>query len=56
MSLFDAIFRKNAKVDPVCEPLTVYSPLAGKVMPLSEFPDRVFADGVLGQGLSLIHI
>ena len=35
------------------EPIEVLSPLAGKVVPLSEVPDPVFAGGVMGPGAAI---
>jgi len=33
--------------------LTLHAPLAGKVVPLSEVPDEVFAAGMLGEGIAV---
>lgn len=41
----------GASDDPVA---TVTVPVAGKVVPLSEVPDKVFASGALGSGLGVI--
>lgn len=58
MKLFDKLFgnkKAEEKVSTVVEtrPDTVYSPLAGTVMPLSEIPDEVFASGALGSGCGI---
>ena len=53
MSLFDKLFQKNATVDPACEPLTVYAPVKGNMIPLTEFPDPVFSEGILGKGCGI---
>ncbi len=34
--------------------MEIGSPLAGKVVPLSEVPDRTFAEGIVGQGVGII--
>lgn len=33
---------------------TIFSPLAGQVITLSEVPDKVFSDGVLGEGCAIL--
>lgn len=33
---------------------TVYAPIEGKVVPLSEIPDPTFAEGIMGQGAAII--
>ncbi len=55
MGLFDRFLNINrmADVDPVCEPMHVYSPVSGSVMPMTEFPDPVFSQGILGQGCGI---
>ena len=35
-------------------PITVYSPLKGRVIPLSEVKDEAFASGILGQGAAIV--
>lgn len=45
---------KAAATAPVCEPLTVYTPAEGKVIPLNEFPDEVFSAEVLGPGCGIL--
>lgn len=60
MGLFDKIFKKsgtdNAKkaAVPECAPLSVYTPADGKVIPLSEFPDEMFSEEVLGPGCGIL--
>ncbi|MBE5994412.1 MAG: biotin/lipoyl-binding protein [Paenibacillaceae bacterium] len=34
--------------------MEIGSPLAGKIVPLSEVPDRTFAEGIVGQGVGII--
>lgn len=55
MGLFDRFLNINrrADVDPVCEPMHVYAPVSGDVLPLPEFPDPVFSQGILGQGIGI---
>lgn len=36
-----------------CEPKTIYSPLKGSVIPLSEVSDPVFAEEVMGPGVGI---
>jgi glucose-specific phosphotransferase system IIA component len=36
-----------------CEPKTIYSPMKGTVIPLSEVSDPVFAEGVMGPGVGI---
>lgn len=35
------------------EGFTVYAPVAGKVVPLSDVPDPVFAEGIMGKGIAI---
>ena len=37
-----------------CQNGTVYCPIRGKVIPLSEIPDDTFASGVLGEGCGIV--
>lgn len=48
-------FFRNGKsnVTPKCEPLSVYAPTDGMVIPIAEFPDAVISQGVLGSGCGL---
>ena len=34
--------------------LKVYAPVSGKVVPVTEVPDPVFSDKVLGDGIAMI--
>ena len=54
--------KKNAAQDPepetatavaLSEPDTLYAPLSGEVVALSEVPDETFASGILGQGFAI---
>ncbi len=55
MGLLDKFLNINRKadVDPVCVPFHVYAPVSGKVIPLAEFPDPVFSQGILGGGCGI---
>lgn len=35
------------------EPKTIYSPLEGEMIPMSEIPDETFAAGILGEGVGI---
>ena len=56
MGIFSKLFGKNTAAVPKCEPMTVYSPAEGTVIPLAEFPDAVFSQGVLGQCCGILPI
>ena len=47
----------SVEVEPSCEinvePNSVYSPLKGQIIPLTEAPDAVFASEVLGKGIAI---
>lgn len=53
MGFLDKIFEKG-KAAPVCEPLTVYAPAEGTVIPLEQFPDELFSQEVLGPGCGIL--
>lgn len=61
MGFFDNLFgnrEKQVSDTPegksiICEPKTIYSPLKGTVIPLSEVNDPVFAEGVMGPGVGI---
>lgn len=55
MGLFDKLFGKEAAKEPapVCEPMTVYAPAGGTVIPLEQFPDEMFSQEVLGPGCGI---
>ncbi|WP_124068422.1 PTS glucose transporter subunit IIA [Clostridium sp. E02] len=61
MGILDNLFGNKEKKEldtPVvksitCEPKTVYSPLKGTVIPLSEVSDPVFAEEVMGPGVGI---
>lgn len=40
-------------VEVAVEPNTVYAPIKGEVVPLSEIPDKTFASGMLGDGCGI---
>lgn len=46
--------RSGSAAAPKCEPLAVYAPVDGTLIPLAEFPDDVFSQGVLGHGCGLL--
>lgn len=53
MGLFDIFKKKPAaveKVEVAVEPMTVYQPVEGTVIPLEEIGDGVFSEGILGNG------
>ena len=56
MGIFSALFgrEKKAAAVPACEPLSVYAPAEGRVVPLEEFPDELFCQGVLGPGCGIL--
>lgn len=39
---------------PRCDPMTVYAPAEGTVIPLEEFPDEVFSQEILGPGCGIL--
>jgi len=47
LTLFSNIENKESTME-------IGSPLAGKVVPLSEVPDRTFAEGIVGQGVGIL--
>lgn len=56
MGIFSKFFGgdKNAATAQKCEPLTVYAPADGTVIPIAEFPDAVFSQEVLGPGCGIL--
>lgn len=55
MGILSKLFKDEAVAPaPNCEPMTVYAPAEGKVIPLEEFPDEVFSQGVLGPGCGIL--
>lgn len=54
MGIFSKLFGKSAAAAPECEPMAVYAPAEGSVIPLAEFPDEVFSQGVLGAGCGIL--
>lgn len=50
MGLFQSIFGSGKKD----EGITVFAPVAGKLVPLSEVSDPTFSEGILGQGAAVI--
>lgn len=56
MGFFNKIFSKKGTENnavPVCEPLTVYTPVKGNAIPLEKIPDPVFSQGILGPGCGI---
>lgn len=55
MGLFDKLLGRDAAKGPapVCEPMTVYAPADGTVIPLEQFPDEMFSQKVLGPGCGI---
>lgn len=45
---------EGAAQGPACEPLTVYTPAEGEVIPLEQFPDELFSQEVLGPGCGIL--
>jgi len=45
MGFFKKLFGKNAD--------SVYAPMAGKAVPITEVPDPTFAEGMLGNGIAI---
>lgn len=54
MGIFSKLFGNDKKKAPQCEPMTVYAPAEGTVVPLSEFPDAVFSQEILGPGCGIL--
>lgn len=56
MGIFSKLFGigKDAAAAPKCEPMAVYAPVEGTVIPLAEFPDEVFSQGILGSGCGIL--
>lgn len=56
MGIFSKLFvsDKNDAAAPKCEPLAVYAPIDGTVVPIAEFPDAVFSQEVLGPGCGIL--
>lgn len=55
MGIFSKVFGKdNEAAEPLCEPMTVYAPTEGTVIHLSEFPDQLFSQEVLGPGCGIL--
>lgn len=56
MGFLNKIFSKKEteiKNVPVCEPLTVYTPVKGNAILLEDIPDPVFSQGILGPGCGI---
>lgn len=55
MGLLSKLFKNESPAPaPHCEPLTVYAPAAGEVVPLERFPDDVFSQEILGPGCGIL--
>ncbi|MCD8369673.1 MAG: PTS glucose transporter subunit IIA [Clostridiales bacterium] len=50
---FFSKFKKQEAPKPVCDPMTVYAPAAGTVIPLADFPDALFSQEVMGPGCGI---
>ena len=59
MGVFDKVFGKKKEEarfgmrSVTCAPRTMYAPVKGRVIPLSEVEDPAFAGGMLGQGVGV---
>lgn len=53
MGILSDFLRGGRNAAPKCEPLAVYAPADGVVVPISEFPDAVFSQEVLGPGCGI---
>ena len=49
MGLFSKLFSKKEESDKNC----LYAPMAGTAVPVSEVPDPVFAEGMMGNGIAI---
>lgn len=60
MEFLDKLLNKggNKEAAPAAEsaPLTIYAPADGTVIPLSEFPDELFSQEVLGPGCGILPV
>lgn len=54
MGFFDKLFKNSGAAAPECEPLTVYAPAEGTVIPLEQFPDELFSQEILGPGCGIL--
>lgn len=45
---------QDASSEPLLRTLLISSPVAGKVVPLTEVPDETFASGLLGKGVGVV--
>lgn len=57
MGFFGNLFGKGKKEESgkiTCKDKTIYSPLAGTVIPLAEVEDPVFSQGMMGLGVGII--
>ena len=57
MGFFGNLFGKGKKEESgkiTCKDKTIYSPLAGTVIPLAEVEDPVFSQGLMGLGVGII--
>jgi len=50
MSLLKKLFKKEAELDPN----TIYNPIQGKAIPLSEVKDPVFSQEMMGKGVGIV--
>lgn len=50
MSIFSKLFTKSPDSDALC---VVLAPMNGRVLPISEVPDEIFAGKVLGDGFAI---
>lgn len=56
MGILSVLFRhdKKSAAAAACEPMSVYAPAEGTVIPIEEFPDELFSQGVLGPGCGIL--
>lgn len=52
MGLLGQLFKKDS--EPACAAMTVCAPAEGKTIALSEFPDPVFSQGIMGKGCGIL--
>lgn len=53
MGLFDKLLGKESAIEVATEPNTLYLPIEGEVITLSEIGDGVFSEEVLGKGCGI---
>ena len=53
MGIFDKLFGKSGAAKRP-DSNTIFAPMSGKVVPITEVPDPTFAEGLLGDGIAII--